>query len=411
MYTFASCQTFAGGFDMGMVQAGFKFVHKVEQQGGFGMLNCTANKDLLGQFTHEAGDYKSWHAPRVDVLAANPPCSGFSLMTDHRWRGEDAKINACMWVVMDYAARIRPAIVIMESVRQAYTGGHALMTALRADLEEKTGLRYNLFHVMQNALELGGAAHRPRYFWTAVREDIPFGVEFPAVRTPTFMETIVDLSGMALTWEHQPYRREANWWTAKARNEMTYVDGHMINRIGVPTRRALDLLTYAEQNDHGWPEGWWIGKLAQHIYEKHGELPASWADHLPKLLEKDFHMGFISMTRWNSKKAARVITGSALNLVLHPTEPRTLTHREVARVMGFPDAWKIMPLRHSTVLPMTWGKGITVQCGQWIGEWCRAALDGNPGTISGDLVADREWLIQSKPKKLTMQRKLIAVSS
>jgi hypothetical protein len=77
VYTFASSQTFAGGFDLGLVQAGYQFVHKVEQAGGFGMANCEANRHLLGDtWTSQIGDYQAWYAPTgVEVLAGNPPCS------------------------------------------------------------------------------------------------------------------------------------------------------------------------------------------------------------------------------------------------------------------------------------------------------------------------------------------------
>lgn len=77
MYNFVACQAFAGAFDLGMVQAGFQFVHKTEQGGGFGVANCLANRHLLGdRWTYDVGDHVQWHAPKeVDVVAGNPPCS------------------------------------------------------------------------------------------------------------------------------------------------------------------------------------------------------------------------------------------------------------------------------------------------------------------------------------------------
>lgn len=392
MYTFVACQSFAGGFDLGMVQAGFRFIHKVEQAGGFGMPNCLANRHLLGNdWTHDVGDYRDWRAPQVDVIAANPPCSGFSPMTDNKHRGMDSKINSCMWVLMEYAARVRPTILIMESVRQAYSGGRPLMQALRAKLEELTGLSYGLYHVMQDAIELGGAARRPRYFMVLSR--VPFGVEYPVVnRRPLLRDVWLDLANQPLTWESQPYRRPATWWTERARDGCATFDGH-IGREGLPTRRALDLLELASSNG-GWPAGWSVGRLAQHCYETFGTLPASWNHMKPRLLEKKFHMGFASITRWDPDRVARVIMGSALDLVLHPWEPRTITHREAARVMGFPDDWLIKPLKSQANLRATWGKGITVQCGRWIGDWCRAALDGQPGRVTGKPIGEREWLVE-----------------
>lgn len=401
MYTFTSCQTFAGGLDMGMVQSGLKMVHKVEQAGGFGMPNCVANKHLLGDFTHDVGDYREWRAPQSDILASNPPCSGFSLMTDHKHRGMDAKVNTCMWVVMDYAARIRPRIVIMESVRQAYTNGHDLMTALRAKLEELTGWKYNLYHVMQDAIELGGAARRPRYFWTAVREDVHFGVSYPDVpRRPQLWDTISDLQYAPITWNEQPHRLPPTWWTAHhARGDLSTFDGHIIQKPGIPTYRALDLYDFAMEHGVEWHHGGHIGQIAKAVYEKVGRLPDSWESKVDGLLAKDFHMGFMSLTRWHPWKDARVITGSALAMVLHPFERRTITHREAARVMGFPDDWKIKPLRNYGLLPATWGKGVTVQCGLWMGTQARNALDGAPGPSTGVEVREREWLITHPANK------------
>lgn len=330
-------------------------------------------------------------------------------MTDNRHRGIDSKINDCMWVLIEYTARIKPEIVIMESVRQAYTGGRPLMQALRAKLEELTGLRYDLYHVMQDALELGGAARRPRYFM--VLSQVPFGVEYPTIhRYPKLHDVWDDLRNHAITWESQPYRRPATFWSERPRAGLTTFDGHM-NRTGVPIERAMDLMEVANTNG-GWPPGWSIGRVAEHIYDTTGKLPRSWEHMLPKLLTKKprFHMGFASITRWDPNKHGRVIMGSALDMVLHPWEPRMITHREAARVMGFPDNWLIKPLRGNANLRATWGKGITVICGKWIGEWCRASLDGHPGANTGVQIGERERLVE-KHKTLALREKLLVSSS
>lgn len=98
---------------------------------------------------------------------------------------------------MSYGAKVKPQILVMESVRSAYSQGHELMRQLRDELEEQSGLRYEMYNVMQNAHNLGGAAIRPRYF--LVLSQIPFGVEWPSVRRPLLKDVIGDLDGLSIT--------------------------------------------------------------------------------------------------------------------------------------------------------------------------------------------------------------------
>jgi DNA (cytosine-5)-methyltransferase 1 len=393
-YRAVDCMGFAGGFTLGVVQGGFELVAKREEPGGFGVANCEANRHLLGHdWKTEVGEQESWSVVDAELVFGNPPCSGFSVMTDKRWRGIDSRINVCMHNFTDYVARVRPQVSVMESVRPAYTKGRPLMQALRDKVERETGLRYDLYHVFQDAYDLGGAAKRPRYFM--VMSQVPFGVDWPTVtRRPLLREVWEDLDGLANTWLPQPYRRPANWWTAGPRGDVHAVDGHVTIPVSTSIRRALDLL----QSNGGWPAGWWIGRMAQHIYETQGKLPPTWSDQIvEKLVKTDWHMGYIQLSRWDGDRPARVITGGALGLVLHPWQPRTITHREAARVMGFPDDWRILPLRNARGLPLTWGKGITTQCGRWISTCVRHALDGRSDPVRGDEIGDRERLI--KPPK------------
>lgn len=413
MYRAIDALGFAGGMTLGIVQSGFELVAKRELPGGFGVPNCEANRHLLGDnWRTEISPAQDWTPVSAELLFGNPPCSGFSPMTDNKHRGVDSKINHCMWEFIAYGAKVRPQVIVMESVRQAFTIGRVLMQTLRDRLEQRTGLRYDQYHVMQDALELGGAARRPRYFM--VLSQIPFGVEYPPRgRVPLLRDVWSDLRDHPLTWESQPYRRPATWWSQKARGSNTTFDGHQ-NHRGVPIERALDLYQLAENNG-GWPAGWSVGRVAEHCYDTLGKLPDSWTHMIPKLLtvkpgRPRFHMGFASITRWDPNKHGRVIMGSALDMVMHPWEARTITHREAARVMGFPDDWRILPLKRNAGLRATWGKGVSVQCGRWIGEQVIHALDGQPASFCGREIGHREWLVE-RPKVPLRSRDELLVSS
>lgn len=409
MYSAVDVLGFAGGMTLGIVQSGLKLVAKRELPGGFGVANCEANRHLLGNdWRAEACDPSEWTIADAEVVFGNPPCSGFSPMTDNKHRGIDSKINQCMWQFTAYASYVKPQIIVMESVRQAYTIGRPLMQRLRAALEKRTGLRYEQYHVMQDALDLGGAARRPRYFM--VLSQVPFGVEYPILtRVPRLRDVWEDLRNHPLTWESQPYRRTPTWYAERYRVGQTF-DGHQVHK-GLPIERALDLYWLAQSNG-GWPQGWSIGRVAEKCYDELGRLPDSWEHMIPKLLSKKprFHMGFASITRWDANKFGRVIMGSALDMVLHPWEPRTITHREAARVMGFPDNWNIWPLRKNAGLRATWGKGVSVQCGRWIGDQVIAALDGHPASFHGHLIGEREWLVE-QPKSEILSRSMKLLSS
>lgn len=387
MYTAVDCQGFAGGFTLGMVQAGFQLVGKREMVGGFGVANCEANRHLLGtQWYSEAVEPQAWSTVSADVVFGNPPCSGFSVMSAKEFRGADSKINHCMWSFIDYAARVRPHVAIFESVQNAFTSadGHALMRALRDRLEDRTGHAYTLHHTRHNAIALGGAAVRRRYFFLASR--VPFGVERSLLpRHPILNDVIGDLENLAWTWQAQPYRAPPSWWSIQRRSPIGAVDGH-VGLDNPLTRRMRDLMAGV-----AWNPGDHIGAVARRYWDTHARLPESWSATEEKVVKNEFFMGFTTPVRWHGDRYGRVVTGGGLHNVVHPHLDRTITHREVARILGFPDDWRILPLRNVSGLNMTWGKGITVDCGRWIGSWIKAALDGVPGSYQGEKIGDREF--------------------
>lgn len=390
-YDAVDCQGFAGGFTLGAVQAGFKLVGKREMQGGFGVANCEANRHLLGtDWESESVVPEAWTVPAAgaNLVFGNPPCSGFSVLSSKSFRGVESKINACMWAFSNYAARVAPQIAIFESVPLAFTQGHSLMTALFESLRERCpDPNWKLYHVRHNAYALGGPAMRARYFWVAAR--IPFGIEIERPgKLPVFRDVIDDLATIPEgQWGPMFYRSNPTWYSSRFRGDLEMTDGHIA--IDNPnTRRTRDILAELD-----WQPGEYAQKATRRFYAKHGALPPSWGHLQSKLIERDFAQGYNTPTMWHPDRPARVITGAGMLNGVHYSEKRTFTHREVARVMGFPDNWLIEPLKNVPGLFMTWGKGITVDCGRWIARWARAALDGNPGTHVGSQIADDQYLI------------------
>jgi|GEM_PF-4316507 len=449
---------FGGGFTLGVSQAGFELVAKKGREVGFGVLNVLANRQLLpGPWEVESGEPSMWVPQEANLVFGNPPCSGFSTLSPKAFRGINSSINECMWEVIRYAGKVAPEIVIFESVQQAFTQGRELMTALRAELEAISGETYNLHHVLHNNASTGGMSLRRRYFWVAARIPFGVEANatrydfrnerletYDLKRVPSLGEAFADLEPLALTMQPQGYRaahreehlewnpetqefestyddpwievQSGSWWSKEHMHDGTgTVDGHDIFRS--PTYDRIAELMSLEP----WAEGERMSDVMRRYYEEHGDLPASW--HYPskkpmlttdgqpmlddngkkmmepirkdhRLIETDFAMGHNQPIRWYGNRLARVITGGAVHLFVHPTQPRSFTHREAARIQGFPDAWKIWPVRGAADLGPGWGKGVPVHSGRWIADWARRSIEGNPGSNVGEAIGDdREYVI------------------
>lgn len=374
--TFAAVQTFAGAFDLGAVQAGMKMVAKVENQAGFGIDNCTANRHLLqGGWETQAVAPGDWLTTQADVVLSNPPCSGFSVMTTSKSRGMQAAINNCMWHTMQYAARMPkpPTALVLESVQQAVTQGMPLMRDLRTFLEEETGVRYHLTHVLQSNHALGGCSVRRRYFMVLTRE--PLRLHQPMLTdVPTLWNAIGDLEKLPLAWKPQLH---PDW-------EITHlaVDGHNYHPTE-NTERELEVLKLHGLRDPKQD----INDALEWVLARQGSLPETWQkekrsgetheDTIRKMFKagKRIH-SFHALKRLKYDRQAPVISGKGVYQAFHPVLDRHLTVREVARIMGFPDSWRIEPNKDHKALNPWWGKGVSVPAGRWIAAGVKANVEG-----------------------------------
>jgi site-specific DNA-cytosine methylase len=401
---FISCQTFAGGFDMGATKAGLRMVHKVENNGGFGIPNVDANRHLIGyDWKWQAEPPQGWETRDAPIVIGNPPCSGFSVASNVEFRGANSPINHCMWDFVDYTARVMPQIAIFESVVPAYSrkDGRQLMQNLREYLESITGEVWDLTHVKHDAHACGGCCTRRRYFWVAHR--VPFRIDPTPVHEDmlaNWIDAIFDLHDMpADRWEWQPYGQQTpTLWATRRVRAFNGTDGHWAPPLD--DKKGTRMAILLEQED--WQPGETYEEVLKRRYDRlNGDPGFPWneqeiADHV----RRGWTSGYFPTCRWKYDKPGHVIYGGAIGNVVHPWLPRRLTHREVARAMGFPDTWKIEPLATDKGLRDYWGKGITVQAGEFIGKFLKLAVEGDVSELpEGQLVGDREWLYDVRPKR------------
>jgi site-specific DNA-cytosine methylase len=387
------CQSFAGAFALGVVQSGFDYIGKREQLGGFGVPMVEGNRHLIpGQhWWSEACEPAAWTPLPADLVFGNPPCSGFSSLSTciapangqagskplHEsgridWRGIDSKANECMWALIDFAARCKPQAVVFESVQQAGKTGRPLMLALRARLEERTKRRWNLTHVFQNDLSLGGCSMRKRYFFVATRAQFTYDVpDLDGVRT--LRDAIGDL---------------------ESRKRFGHFAPETAGHVTLNSQRARRMAWLATQPKARWAGGEQSGVAVQRLIDAGIPFPEDWWTVHGTFVRTDAGTSLYAPRRWKYDEPARVLTGLGLEENVHPTQPRTFTHREAARIMGFPDSWNCQPaIDRGHTGAKWWGKQLPVAPARWIASNVRAVIEGDHNELAPEKIGDREYLV------------------
>lgn len=392
---FIDCNGLAAFMSLGFVQSGMEMSLRTGTL-NFGNPVAENNRHLLGDkwtaaFSDEVNE---WPIQKADVVLGCPPCSGWSVWSGPANRGPDSAAHEHTRAFVKYAARVAPRAVVYESVQQAYTQGRDVMLKYRTMLEELSNKKYNLYHVKENNLQVGGFSYRPRYFWVAVEEGTKFSLPIVNPKElPRIMDIIGDLAKMPQSWNKQPYTAPASKWVQHLRSSDGMVDGH-IGKTNIHAQRIEEIFSII--GNEGWEgNGDTGGALKKAVEMNNGEFPQKWIDISPRVLRKEFKLGFSQPYRWKEDHWCNVLTGSALDHVVHPTEPRLITHRESARMQGLPDDWNITDAKDYSALAAVWGKAVPVQAARWIGEGVKNSLEGNPQGPDAELIGDREYLIDA----------------
>ena len=391
--TFIDCNGLAGFMSLGFVQAGMTMQLRTGTL-DFGNPSVEVNRKHVGNDWHSyfSDEPSEWPVKKTDIVLGCPPCSGWSVWSGPANRGPDSKAHEHTRAFMKYAGLVKPKAIVFECVQQAYTQGRDVMNKYREMVEDVSGKKYDLYHVKHNNLQVGGFSYRPRYFWVAIRK----GIKFTAPHTdptslPRIMDVIGDLAKMPQSGESQPYTEKESKWVSHLRSQSGKVNGH-VGKSNIHAQRVQEVFDLI--GNEGWPGNGDLGSALRKAVENNdGKFPQRWTSISERVLRKDFHLGFSQPYRWKENHWCNVLTGAALDHVVHPTEPRLITHREAARMQGLPDDWDIEGARHYSQLEATWGKAVPVQAANFIAHALKDALDGNAQGDPAEKIGDREFLI------------------
>ncbi len=341
-----------GGFSLGMERAGFECLAALDFypeaiqvfKANFSQVPQVLEKDLT-QFS--PADLQALIGHRsVDVIVGGPPCQGFSRArqvdgSNHGERMIDDPRRHLYQRFLAFVQHFQPKVFVMENVLGIRTaGGGEYFTRVQA---EARALGYRVVPREEDATQLGVPQMRRRQLFIGLRMDVPgflAGSLRPAPRAAPFVgvtlgQAIMDLPAIVSNdgAQEMDYDKDLRHRHTGGNNH------HYIHRV-LQVKRA--------------------GKLTAHESRPHSERDLR---DFAKLTEGDNSRAAMRRgvefefpydkenfkdryTRQHRDRPCSTIVAHMSKdglMFIHPTQPRSLTPREAARVQSFPD-WFLFPV-------------------------------------------------------------------
>lgn len=290
-----------GGLDLGFKKAGFDIVwandFDSDAQNIYSLNIGTIDKrDILSVGEDEI--------PDGDILTSGFPCQPFSNAGNrkgvHDSRGMLYKESLRM------IKKIMPKVVVFENVKgllsTRYIDGRKLSEVIVEDLDNINNIGYNVVYQLVNSSDYGVPQNRQRVIFVGIRKDIGKTFEFPPKKSKenltlrNILNVPADISNN-VDWAFSP--------------------------------QALEMLKYIPEG------GSWKNVPYEHLAPRFQRI----RDNMKKYHSPNFYR------RFSRDEICGTITASAQPEncgIIHPTEDRRYTVREVARIQSFPDDFKFV---------------------------------------------------------------------
>ncbi|MBR6862598.1 MAG: DNA (cytosine-5-)-methyltransferase [Acidaminococcaceae bacterium] len=285
-----------GGMDLGFRKAGFNVVWANDFDADAQRIYRLNQGEIDGRNIMTVGESE---IPNADILTAGFPCQPFSNAGNrkgvHDSRGMLYK--ECLRII----SRIMPKVIVFENVKgllsTKYIDGRNLADVIAEDLRTMNGLGYNIEFQLVNAADFGVPQNRQRVLFIGVRKDLGIKFTFP-----------------------KPGKKD----DLTLRHVLT-VPEQAENHVDWPfSPQALEMISYIPEG------GSWKDVPYEHLAPRFQRI----RDNMQKYHSPNFYR------RFSRDEICGTITASAQPEncgIIHPTENRRYTVREVARIQTFPD--------------------------------------------------------------------------
>jgi DNA (cytosine-5)-methyltransferase 1 len=339
----------AGGFSLGMEQAGFDVlvaveydpIHACTHAFNFPVTEtlCVDVADVTGKMIRNAAE-KSWQKhhqypaakwdKKIDLVFGGPPCQGFSLMGKRDL--EDTR-NSLIFHFYRLVLELRPQYFVMENVPGIAAGKYKETLLQLENAFERAG--YNVRSQTLNAADFSVPQKRQRLFLVGSRNpqgfDIPFPIKPHSLRT-TVYDAISDLPDI----DNIPQLIDSD------EVELTKHQLEIINQKTTPYIQFLRCNSpLPNLETFQYPRYWNPQILTSSMQTQHQESSKTrflatspgQLDPISRLRRLKLD-GFSHTLRAGTDKERGRHTSPR---PIHPTFPRVITVREAARLHSFPD--------------------------------------------------------------------------
>lgn len=285
-----------GGLDLGFEKAGFEKVWANDFDADAQAVYSLNLGDIDGRDIRTVDEKE---IPQGDILTAGFPCQPFSSAGSRKgvYDSRGMLYKECLRIIQDKM----PKVIVFENVRgllsTKYIDGRNLADVIVEDLSAMNEVGYNVVHKLLNASDYGVPQNRQRVFFVGVRKDLGVNFIFPPKQKKEHLTLrhILDIPNTV--------KNQVDW---------------------VLSPQALEMIKYI-------PEG---GSWKDVPYEKLAPRFQRIRDNMKKYRSPNFYR------RFSRDEINGTITASAQPEncgIIHPTENRRYTIREIARIQSFPD--------------------------------------------------------------------------
>jgi len=413
----------AGGFSLGIEQAGFDVVVAVEQDpvhaavyafnfphaevicADVGTLSAQAIREaaVRGWMYHNPKKRASWNG-EIDLVFGGPPCQGFSLMGKRRL---DDERNDLVFHFYRLVKELQPRYFVMENVPGMNQGEHALY--LQRLLAEFETAKYHITQPVRvlNAADFGVPQKRRRLFLLGSRDGEP-PLEYPdpqmcpKPKSVTVRDAIADLPNL----DNFPELKKTDevLLTPLQLEQLEASASLYVKKLRGLVRDRYNL---------AYPRLWHPRLLTSSMQTQHTTAAIGRFEEMqPGQLEM-----VSRLRRLDSDKCCHTLragTGSERGSYtsprpIHPIYPRVISVREAARLHSFPDWFRFHTTKWHGFRQV--GNAVPPLLGRVLGSQIVATLDIVPPLQTEPLELGDAQLIRLNFSKATQYWEILRITS